>query len=347
MAGHSAQGVVRVSRKPKTASETEIVRLITATNESTPIGNFSQLVKDLEAAGIVISGNQVAIKGDKVTIYNQNEVALFAQDGKLNANLIDAKTIVTEALKAGNIEAGEAVVDNLKVTNADVSGKITATSGQIAGMKIRGLSLTNQDFNNDACIILQNSKCNTFAGIGGNVASLSTGLRTVAMFINGEKRSVFETNFAMTVGASGAGTNIAIDIEGGFINGLRIRTAYLTVGGKNISTPTKIQKGINSVILAGEGYYELPAMDQNDDGYVIFVKNEYDGSVHIGASQGVTVDGSSKNAFILYDRGSITTNLTIVSRGDAMIFVYHRDVSRQNISSESGCWVQYKCPRDW
>ena len=33
MAGHSAQGVVRVSRKPKTASETEIVRLITATNE--------------------------------------------------------------------------------------------------------------------------------------------------------------------------------------------------------------------------------------------------------------------------------------------------------------------------
>ena len=47
MAGHSAQGVVKVGRKPKTASETEIVRLITATNESTPIGNFSQLVKDL------------------------------------------------------------------------------------------------------------------------------------------------------------------------------------------------------------------------------------------------------------------------------------------------------------
>lgn len=122
MAGHSAQGVVRVSRKPKTASETEIVRIITATNESTPIGNFTQLVKDLAAAGIVISGNQVAIKGDKVTIYNQNEVALFAQDGKLNANLIDAINIVTQALQTGTIKAGDAIIENLKANNIKLSG---------------------------------------------------------------------------------------------------------------------------------------------------------------------------------------------------------------------------------
>ena len=30
-----------------------------------------------------------------------------------------------------------------------------------------------------------------------------------------------------------------------------------------------------------------------------------------------------------------------------MVFVYHRGVSRANISAQSGCWVQYKCPRDW
>lgn len=126
MAGHSAQGVVRVSRKPKTASETEIVRLITATNMSTPIGNFSQLVKDLASAGIVISGNQVAIKGDKVTIYNKDEVALFATDGKLNANLIDAETINVNHVYArssegasvighfGNFDKADAVVGNDK-----------------------------------------------------------------------------------------------------------------------------------------------------------------------------------------------------------------------------------------
>lgn len=122
MAGHSAQGVVRVSRKPKTASETEIVRLITATNESTPIGNFTQLVKDLETAGIVINADEVAIKGNKVTIYNKDGATLFAQDGKLNANLIDAINIVTQALQTGTIKAGDAVIENLKASNINLSG---------------------------------------------------------------------------------------------------------------------------------------------------------------------------------------------------------------------------------
>ena len=156
MAGHSAQGVVRVSRKPKTASETEIVRLITATNMSTPIGNFSQLVKDLASAGIVISGNQVAIKGDKVTIYNEHEVALFAEGGKINANLIDAINILTQALQAGTIKAGDAVIDNLKVTNADVSGKITATNGTVGNMVINNDSIGKIE-NSDGVVITKDS----------------------------------------------------------------------------------------------------------------------------------------------------------------------------------------------
>ena len=228
-----------------------------------------------------------------------------------------------------------------------MNGKITATSGQIAGMKISGLSLTNEELNNDACIILRNNNRNTYAAIGGNIVAPETGMRAVASFTYGETKSKYDTNSAMIVGASGAGTNIAIDITGGYINGLRIRTAYLTAGGEHIYNPVKIPKGVNSVILAGAGYYELPAMNQNDDGYVIFVKNEYDGSVNLSASTGVTVDGSSKNAFILYDSGNQSTDLTIKSRGDAMVFVYHRGVSRESISSQSGCWVQYKCPRSW
>ena len=167
MAGHSAQGVVRVSRKPKTASETEIVRLITATNESTPIGNFTQLVKDLAAAGIVINGNQVAIKGDKVTIYNQNEVALFAQDGKLNANLIDADKIEVKHLWAksedgttkvgyfGNYEIEACKVDDTTYAPLFVGGNTAsqssfyvssegamyATSGYIGGFNIGKTSI--------------------------------------------------------------------------------------------------------------------------------------------------------------------------------------------------------------
>lgn len=103
MAGHSAQGVVRVSRKPKTASETEIVRLITATNMSTPIGNFSQLVKDMASSGIIISGDQVIIKANKTRFMGSDGIpfAMFDADGKkLNAQLIDADKIEVKHLWA-------------------------------------------------------------------------------------------------------------------------------------------------------------------------------------------------------------------------------------------------------
>lgn len=167
MAGHSAQGVVRVSRKPKTASETEIVRLITATNESTPIGNFSQLVKDLETAGIVINADEVAIKGNKVTIYNKDGAALFAQDGKLNANLIDADKIEVKHLWAksedgttkvgyfGNYEIDACKVDDTSYAPLFVGGDTAsqspfyvtsegamyATSGYIGGFNIGKTSI--------------------------------------------------------------------------------------------------------------------------------------------------------------------------------------------------------------
>lgn len=127
MAGHSAQGVVKVGRKPKTASETEIVRLITATNESTPIGNFTQLVKDMTAAGIVIGSDSVAIKAKQTSVIDEhnNLIAMFS-NGKLNANLIDADKIEVKHLWAksedGNTKVGyfgNYEIDACKVNNAN------------------------------------------------------------------------------------------------------------------------------------------------------------------------------------------------------------------------------------
>ncbi|MFR4535015.1 MAG: hypothetical protein ACLT5T_08510 [Segatella copri] len=110
MAGHSAQGVVKVGRKPKTASETEIVRLITATNESTPIGNFTQLVKDMTAAGIVIGSDSVAIKAQQTSVIDENDhtIAMFS-NGKLNANLIDADTINVNHVYARSSEGSSVI----------------------------------------------------------------------------------------------------------------------------------------------------------------------------------------------------------------------------------------------
>lgn len=170
MAGHSAQGVVRVSRKPKTASEMEIVRLITATNESTPIGNFTQLVKDLAAAGIVISGNQVAIKAKQTSVIGSDgsTIALFDTEGKkLNANLIDADKIEVKHLWAksedgttkvgyfGNYEIEACKVDDNTYAPLFVGGDTAsqssfyvssegamyATSGYIGGFNIGKTSI--------------------------------------------------------------------------------------------------------------------------------------------------------------------------------------------------------------
>lgn len=103
----------RVNRKARTDNEEVFREKVTLiTNKEMSIGqlaDFSQLVKDFEAAGIVISGNQVAIKGNKVTIYNKDEVALFAQDGKLNASLINAETINVNHVYARSSEGASVI----------------------------------------------------------------------------------------------------------------------------------------------------------------------------------------------------------------------------------------------
>ena len=320
---------------------------------SVAAGGFDENGKLKASAGAVLKADFAGLFASQV---DEKGLVCTGQMNIAISNGISAATIQADHINlTGHTMAftGDQITINTdnfeldKSGNVSMKGKITATSGQIAGMKIRGLGLTNEGFDNDAYIILRNNKFNTFAGIGYSITNPETGLNAVACFTNSEKKSKYGTNSAMAVGVSGAGTNIAINIAGGYINGLRIRTEYLPAGGEHIYTPVKIPKGVNSVIFGGAGYYELPAMDQNDDGYVIFVKNDYDGSVNLSASKGVTVDGSSKNTFILYDSGNQSTDLTIESRGDAMVFVYHRDVSRANISAQSGCWVQYKCPRSW
>lgn len=120
----------RVNRKARTDNEEVFREKVTLiTNKEMSIGqlaDFTQLVKDLSAAGIVISGNQVAIKGDKVTIYNKDKAVLFAEDGKLNANLIDADKIEVKHLWAksedGNTKVGyfgNYEIDACKVNNAN------------------------------------------------------------------------------------------------------------------------------------------------------------------------------------------------------------------------------------
>lgn len=116
----------------------------------------------LKKAGIEITTDKVKLYGDKVQVLTRKdgdteyEQAGMFYNGKLNANLIDAINIVTQALQTGIIKAGDAVIENLKVTNADVSGKITATNGTVGNMVINNDSLGKVE-NNDGVVISKDS----------------------------------------------------------------------------------------------------------------------------------------------------------------------------------------------
>lgn len=279
----------------------------------------------------------------------QDNGVMTSADMSLYVTKDDGGYITNAKIKADRIILEGAITAN-GTFRIDTSGSMQASAGQIAGMKIEGEGLTNEGFNNDAYIVLRNDSHKVFAGIGGNVLPASTGTRAVARFTNEESSKYFgDVNYSIVCGAKGAVTNVALDMTlGGYITGLRIKNARLSSGGSSYRSPVAIPKGTNSVILGGSGYYQLPQMSKEDDGYVVFIRNDYDGAVHLRSNTSITSKGQTRTSFILYDRGSNTTDLTIESRGDSMILVYHRDI---NIAGEEntkvGCWTQYKCPRDW
>lgn len=122
---------IPVNKRPKTDNEAvfkEMVTLITNKQISTgKLVDFSQLVKDMASAGIVISGNQVVIKANQTRIMGSDgsTIALF-EGKKLNANLIDADKIEVKHLWAKSEDGtnkvgyfGNYEIEACKVNNAN------------------------------------------------------------------------------------------------------------------------------------------------------------------------------------------------------------------------------------
>lgn len=328
---------------------------------STYFTNLFNKMITLDASGNVenISKSGLLVTADKTAL----ETKISNVDGKIISSTT-IETMISNGISRASIRADqislEGVVTANKYFKINTDGSMQASAGQIAGMKIKGEGLTNEGFDNDAYIILQNESHKVFAGIGGNVLAPSIGTRAVARFTNEESSKYLgDVNYAVVCGAKGAVTNVALDMTlGGYVAGLRIKTAYMSTGGSTYSAAKDIDKNVHSVVLAGAGYYRLPKMEKWDDGYVIFVKRATDsGAVHLCSNVSVTIDGAKGidrvgTSFIYYDRGYGTTDLEIGSAGDAMMLVYHRDmyltVTENNREKECyGCWLQYKCPRDW
>lgn len=104
----------------------------------------------LKKAGIEITTNQVKLYGDKVQVLTRKdgttkyeEAGMFS-NGKLNANLIDAINIVTQALQTGKINADKATIRNLSII------------GSLRNPFTRVSESTDVDFNDNIAVITKN-----------------------------------------------------------------------------------------------------------------------------------------------------------------------------------------------
>lgn len=176
------------------------------------------LTGGLERVGFHLDGRNSTfdIVADRFRVVTTTgEVPFFTEGGKLNAYFIDAKAIVAEGIKAQTIDA-----EGATFTNVTVTGSINATEGRIAGFRIVGNGLINENekgkFTNDAYVIFRNDPHSTFAGIGGNVLPASSGARAVARFENNDKTDQWGLgrNYAMILSAKNAEYNFAMVGQG-------------------------------------------------------------------------------------------------------------------------------------
>jgi hypothetical protein len=301
---------------------------------------------DLTAAGIDIDSSSVTLYGDQVKVKNGDTTTALFTDGKVTASMLDATQIVTDGLQAQTIDAKNATIKNLTVESANVTGKVTASSGKIGGLSISGDALTNAGFNNDAFIVMRNDTHSTFVGIGGNVLPASLGgTRSTARFENNDTTGFtgYDTNYAIIAEASGATDNSALCINGGYIEGLRIKT-------RTYSTVQAIPRGVNCALLNVEGTFTLPDMRKQDDGYVLYVRHLALGNgVKIKAGKAVNTSGVTKTAYLLEGATPFSTEWTVGAAGDTVMLVYQRGLTNSALDSNTyeGCWLIMKMPRDW
>lgn len=142
------------------------------------------------------------------------------------------------------------------------------------------------------------------------------------------------------------GGSCALGFGGGYVSGLALRTKTLN---KN---STKIDRNVNVALLMDENVtYTLPDMQPYDDGHMVMVKamngsgkNGKCNGMNITVGANIKADGTTKTPYIMHDQGQLSQTLGLGAKGDAMILIFSTQIYSD---AGEGCWIQFKCPRDW
>ena len=189
----------------------------------------------LKRAGIEITSDSVNLMGNKVKVINNDKEASLFENGKLNANFIDAKKIVAEGIKAQTIDA-----ENATFENVNVKGTIEADKGRIGGLDIRDYKLHGEPSIFSGWTIpsiwLGDHDKGQYVSLGDALPATSM-LRGVARFEYNIKETNgyndVHNNIALYLSSKGSGfetenNNIALYISAGTIKGFRLKVARIS-----------------------------------------------------------------------------------------------------------------------
>ena len=269
----------------------------------------TDLQKGLKRVGFTLNGENstfdIVADTFKVTT-TTGKVPFFTDGEKLNAYFIDAKEIVAKGIKAQTIDA-----EGATFTNVTVTGSINATEGRIAGFRIAGDGLINENekgkFTNDAYVIFRNDPHSTFAGIGGNVLPASSGARAVARFENNDKTDQWGlgSNYAMILSANNAEYNFAMVGQGhcsvrGNMEGYLAQKITLTEGSVTEIDYNKGAKVLFENSFGRSGLY-LPRLSTLRNSIDAGANDSFAVFIHIiqvgGTTSGDVLYGRNKDVF--------------------------------------------------
>lgn len=297
----------------KTSVSTTTVKLNIYKNPRIPIvpGDIINSRLKLEEGNKATTWNP-AIEDTQSQIDGKTTLAEVASKLSITDNKItlDTKTIelngttIAKAIQAGELNVGKFKVGidgKVYAVDGEFSGKITSTTGTIGGFDIGsnriGTTASGTETSSYDGLALYNDfiKFSTsggiWSGIGTNVLPATAGIKAVARFINGENNPYGGTNIGVHVGASGATDNVAINMIGGYISGLALKTS-------RINSSQTLSNG-DVFISCGNGSNITLTLPSNPEkGKMYFIQR-----INVGT---VTISGNGKSIYTSRSTSPVT-----------------------------------------
>ena len=261
--------------------------------------NVNDADENLQDTALEIKNRKIVATADNFVFRNNNgeETAAITEDGKLNTNVVDAKKIVAEGVKAQTIDAGNATFQNMTVTgNSKFTGTITTEDGSIAGWKFGRGYIGNGSvgkglyISNDLILFNGDNRKRQAMLAGGNTAGIFYGATIMAYLKDETDGASRRMGLVIDIkpSANTLKKNIAINTLSGSFSGFR-RTLRVT------SDDITLEKTDSAIFISGGGGHKLTLPAIPEDGEEFIVYNPQRNPVKFNSSDGAGVNEINNN----------------------------------------------------